>query len=186
MFQSDFTASGCLILSVFQLFMTPVFTQYQGASHQHAQQAVPYGQPGQPPAQPQHYGQPAQPGQNLLHDKARIQDREHIKEHLGGIIGDPDLGKMSEEELQFHYFKMHDSDNNNKLDGSELIKSLIHWHVEEHKHLGQNAPPGGTTKIFTDAELSNMIDPILQIDDRNMDGFIDYPEFVAAQKSRGF
>lgn len=35
---------------------------------------------------------------------------------------------MSEEELQFHYFKMHDNDNNNKLDGSELIKSLIHWH----------------------------------------------------------
>lgn len=25
---------------------------------------------------------------------------------------------------------MHDSDNNNKLDGSELIKSLIHWHGE--------------------------------------------------------
>lgn len=35
---------------------------------------------------------------------------------------------MSEEELQFHYFKMHDNDNNNMLDGSELIKSLIHWH----------------------------------------------------------
>lgn len=35
---------------------------------------------------------------------------------------------MSEQELQFHYFKMHDSDNNNKLDGCELIKSLIHWH----------------------------------------------------------
>lgn len=35
---------------------------------------------------------------------------------------------MSEQELQFHYFKMHDADNNNKLDGCELIKSLIHWH----------------------------------------------------------
>jgi len=39
-----------------------------------------------------------------------------------------DTSKMSEAELQFHYFKMHDSDNNNKLDGCELIKSLIHWH----------------------------------------------------------
>lgn len=39
-----------------------------------------------------------------------------------------DTSKMSEQELQFHYFKMHDNDNNNKLDGSELIKSLIHWH----------------------------------------------------------
>ena len=39
-----------------------------------------------------------------------------------------DPSKMTEQELQFHYFKMHDADNNNKLDGSELIKSLIHWH----------------------------------------------------------
>lgn len=39
-----------------------------------------------------------------------------------------DTSKMTEQELQFHYFTMHDSDKNNKLDGSELIKSLIHWH----------------------------------------------------------
>ena len=58
--------------------------------------------------------------------------------------------------------------------------------VEESKHLGANAPPQGTTKIFTDVELSQMIDPILEMDDRNLDGYIDYAEFVAAQKSRGF
>ena len=49
----------------------------------------------------------------------------HIAEHMEVPI---DTSKMSEQELQFHYFKMHDSDNNNKLDGCELIKSLIHWH----------------------------------------------------------
>lgn len=43
-------------------------------------------------------------------------------------MNEQDLSKMTEEELQFHYFKMHDNDNNNKLDGTELIKSLIHWH----------------------------------------------------------
>lgn len=90
---------------------------------------------GQPHAQQQQgYGQPVQgyqqPNQNLLHDSNRIHDREHIKEHLHGVLGEPDLSKMTEEELQFHYFKMHDNDNNNKLDGSELIKSLIHWHGE--------------------------------------------------------
>lgn len=81
----------------------------------------------QQPVQAGGFGQPQQ-GQNLLHDKDRIHDREHIKEHLHGVLGDPDLSKLSEEELQFHYFKMHDNDNNNKLDGCELIKSLIHWH----------------------------------------------------------
>lgn len=49
----------------------------------------------------------------------------HIGEHVGVPV---DTSKMSEQELQFHYFKMHDADNNNKLDGCELVKSLIHWH----------------------------------------------------------
>lgn len=53
------------------------------------------------------------------------------------------------------------------------------------------AGPGGvnghaTTKIFNDIELQQMIDPILDMDDTNRDGYIDYPEFVAAQKQRGF
>lgn len=54
----------------------------------------------------------------------------HIQEHMQVPI---DTSKMSEAELQFHYFKMHDSDNNNKLDGCELIKSLIHWHGKQDK-----------------------------------------------------
>jgi hypothetical protein len=44
-----------------------------------------------------------------------------------------DTSRMSEQELQFHYFKMHDADNNNKLDGCELVKSLIHWHGKIYK-----------------------------------------------------
>lgn len=53
----------------------------------------------------------------------------HIQEHLSEMLGpNQDMSKMSEEELQFHYFKLHDNDDNNKLDGLELIKSLIHWH----------------------------------------------------------
>ena len=38
-------------------------------------------------------------------------------------------------------------------------------------------------KIFKDDELVNMIDPILATDDKNHDGFIDYPEFVMAQQA---
>jgi hypothetical protein len=34
-----------------------------------------------------------------------------------------------------------------------------------------------------DDELRNMIDPIMEADDRNRDGFIDYPEFIAAQNA---
>ena len=48
-----------------------------------------------------------------------------MKEHMDVPI---DTSNMSEQELQFHYFKMHDADGNGKLDGCELVKSLIHWH----------------------------------------------------------
>lgn len=37
-------------------------------------------------------------------------------------------------------------------------------------------------KLFKDDELMSLIDPILQMDDLNADGYIDYPEFVKAQQ----
>lgn len=37
-------------------------------------------------------------------------------------------------------------------------------------------------KIFRDDELVNLIDPILNVDDANKDGYIDYPEFIKAQQ----
>lgn len=113
-----------VFLSLASLYWSVNGHQYQPAAQFTGQPVGHQQQPG--------YGQPGhgyqQPNQNLLHDSNRIHDREHIKEHLHGVLGEPDLSKMTEEELQFHYFKMHDNDNNNKLDGSELIKSLIHWH----------------------------------------------------------
>nr|CAD7199745.1 unnamed protein product [Timema douglasi] len=101
----------------------------------------------------------------------------HIQEHMEVPM---DTSKMTEQELQFHYFKMHDADNNNKLDGSELIKSLIHWHEQGHQDPNNPTPQG--EKIFTDEELLQLIDPILNMDDGNNDGYIDYPEFVRAQQ----
>ena len=51
----------------------------------------------------------------------------HIREHLDGVM-DMDQDRMTEEETQFRYFKIHDYDSNNKLDGIELIAALTHYH----------------------------------------------------------
>ncbi|KAF4519175.1 hypothetical protein B566_EDAN008238 [Ephemera danica] len=113
--------------------------------------------------------------------KTKSEQFMHLKEHLNVPI---DTSNMSEQELQFHYFKMHDADNNNKLDGCELIKSLIHWHEQGHHHdpvATQLPPEQRGSKLFSDQELISLIDPILSMDDTNRDGFIDYPEFVQAQ-----
>lgn len=38
-------------------------------------------------------------------------------------------------------------------------------------------------KLFNDEELIHLIDPILNMDDTNNDGYIDYPEFIQAQQN---
>lgn len=61
----------------------------------------------------------------LLHDNLCL-NCSHIKEHLEGVI---DNVEMTKEEEQFHYFKLHDYDSNNMLDGIELIAALTDYHT---------------------------------------------------------
>ncbi|VVC99455.1 unnamed protein product [Leptidea sinapis] len=146
---------------------------------QQQQQQVPVQQQQVPVqqinVQQQRHGHDAQ----ILNAANIAQERDHIQEHMDVPI---DTSKMTDQELQFHYFKMHDADNNNKLDGCELIKSLIHWHEQGHTDAPQQGQPPVGEKIFKDEELINLIDPILNMDDHNRDGYIDYPEFVRAQQ----
>nr|KAF6429862.1 multiple coagulation factor deficiency 2, ER cargo receptor complex subunit [Molossus molossus] len=62
-------------------------------------------------------------------DKHTVHDQEHIMEHLEGVINKPEA-EMSPQELQLHYFKMHDYDGNNLLDGLELSTAITHVHKE--------------------------------------------------------
>ena len=54
---------------------------------------------------------------------------------------------------------------------------------DEANHDPKSGQPIPEAKIFKDDELVNMIDPILDSDDKNRDGYIDYPEFVQAQQA---
>ncbi|XP_062980041.1 multiple coagulation factor deficiency protein 2 isoform X2 [Elgaria multicarinata webbii] len=101
-------------------------------------------------------------------DKTMVQDKDHIMEHLEGVIDKPE-SEMSPQELQLHYFKMHDYDGNNLLDGLELATAITHVHKEEG---------GEHTQLMKEEELMNLIDGILIGDDKNNDGFIDYAEFA--------
>ncbi|XP_053189473.1 multiple coagulation factor deficiency protein 2 [Scomber japonicus] len=101
-------------------------------------------------------------------DKNMIQDKDHIMEHLEGVIDTPEK-EMSPQELQLHYFKMHDYDGNNLLDGLELATAITHVHREER---GENSQP------MREEDLINLIDDVLKDDDKNNDGYIDYAEFA--------
>lgn len=52
-------------------------------------------------------------------------NREHVMEHLDGVIN-KSKEQMSVDEQNFYYFKLHDYDNNNKLDGIELVSAFAH------------------------------------------------------------
>ncbi|XP_071337360.1 multiple coagulation factor deficiency protein 2 isoform X2 [Trachinotus anak] len=101
-------------------------------------------------------------------DKNMVQDKDHIMEHLEGVIDKPETD-MTPQELQLHYFKMHDYDGNNLLDGLELATAITHVHREER---GENSQP------MREEELINLIDDVLRDDDKNNDGYIDYAEFA--------
>jgi hypothetical protein len=71
-------------------------------------------------------------GQNINghseHDIAKDQIKTNINqelEHLDGVINKP-KDQMTNEEQNFYYFKLHDYDNNNKLDGLELVSAFAH------------------------------------------------------------
>ncbi|KAM4607988.1 multiple coagulation factor deficiency protein 2 [Polymixia lowei] len=101
-------------------------------------------------------------------DKNMVQDKDHIMEHLEGVIDKPETD-MTPQELQLHYFKMHDYDGNNLLDGLELATAISHVHKEER---GEDSQP------MKEEDLISLIDDVLRDDDKNNDGYIDYAEFA--------
>ncbi|MEQ2232170.1 Multiple coagulation factor deficiency protein 2 [Ilyodon furcidens] len=101
-------------------------------------------------------------------DRNMVQDKDHIMEHLEGVIDKPEKD-MTPQELQLHYFKMHDYDGNNLLDGLELATAITHVHKEEQ---GEHSQP------MKEDELITLIDDVLRDDDKNNDGYIDYAEFA--------
>ena len=95
----------------------------------------------------------------------------HIKEHLNEGA-EVNLDEMSDEEIHFYYFTLHDFDQNNKLDGLEIL-----YAINDHQN--------GTDKYpvyHTEEEGAEMVDNVLRSMDQNSDGYIDYPEYTNALK----
>lgn len=55
--------------------------------------------------------------------------------------GGKPVSEMSDEEKGFYYFKLHDVDNNDALDGLELMQAAMHGHEhDEHDHRHDDEP----------------------------------------------
>ncbi|XP_078000691.1 multiple coagulation factor deficiency protein 2 homolog isoform X2 [Glandiceps talaboti] len=85
---------------------------------------------------------------------------------------------MSDEELEFHYFKMHDFDNNTKLDGLEMLAALSHM-IDHDIEMDDKLSQEIETRIGYYTEI---IDKVLEEDDFNNDGYLTYLEYVVARR----
>ncbi|XP_041469743.1 multiple coagulation factor deficiency protein 2 homolog isoform X1 [Lytechinus variegatus] len=114
------------------------------------------------------------PPASLIRDRTHIQDRDHIRSHLQGTL-DVDAIDMSPQRLQFHYFHSHDMDHNRKLDGLELMQSILH--VDEGWKNTGGGGGGHHGGVMSEERIIEIVDVILEDDDIDQDGYVDYIEF---------
>ncbi len=62
---------------------------------------------------------------NHHHQMDLNMNKEHVLEHLDGVINKP-KEQMTPDEQNFYYFKLHDYNNDNMLDGLELVSAFAH------------------------------------------------------------
>ncbi|CAL1271780.1 unnamed protein product [Larinioides sclopetarius] len=120
--------------------------------------------------------------QHFFNSNSPLDEVNHIHHHINAISVQ-DIHQRTRNELDFLYFRMYDSDRNDKLDGCEIIQSLFHWHEKEQYEKNANISIEAI-RIFESEELASLVDPILESDDKNMDGFIDFSEYISAEARR--
>ncbi|PAA50267.1 hypothetical protein BOX15_Mlig004430g2, partial [Macrostomum lignano] len=112
-----------------------------------------------------------------VQDPMGVHSPEHLAQHMRDIRLSDSAGPGSQQEQQeYYYFKLHDFDNNGRLDGAELVKSLLDHGSRGHSDSDNSA------SVVSDHNLESTVDQILRDEDTNGDGYVDYTEFVAAQR----
>lgn len=115
-----------------------------------------------------------------FHDPDIVRNKEHVKEHLEEMTGDTDEENMTDEELEFHYFKLHDFDNNTKLDGLEILAAISH--VLPYTPESEEGKTADELQVESLNYYTGMIDQVLKDDDFNGDGYLTYLEYVLARR----
>ncbi|XP_059156357.1 multiple coagulation factor deficiency protein 2 homolog isoform X3 [Physella acuta] len=147
--------------------------QHHQQQQQHHQQQQQHQQQPQAHEEHGHHGKP-------LQFASEVHNADHILEHLEKVVATKSKDQMTEEELEFHYFKLHDYDNNNKLDGVEIGKALTHFHDESNRTDADYLDSEGKdVRIKSDEVLTQTIDIVLSMYDTDDNGMIEYFEFKA-------
>ncbi|XP_014271307.1 multiple coagulation factor deficiency protein 2 homolog [Halyomorpha halys] len=160
-----------MVLQGILMFVCQMVVEGRGPHH-------PHGSP--------HY-RPTPGSPKITMDADLLHDTGHIQEDLGKSVNIEDLNRLSPEELEFQYFKIHDYDNNTKLDGLEILQAIRH--TIEHSNTGElskGAHDNIGNKSLTIPEDFNyfvdLIDQVLEEDDHDRDGYLSYTEYVVGRQ----
>ena len=98
-------------------------------------------------------------------------EREHIKAQVKEEY--MDINALDDTKLLMQYFRKHDTDNNHKLDGLELLKAITrmeeeHQHDDEDDHHDEAAPSDPEYR-FSIEQIVPIVDSILAQDDKVTD-----------------
>merc|ERR1711953_706746 len=131
-----------------------------------------------PGSGPEARGPPLRRHQNIHLDMA--EEREHLKSMIKEEYINSE--SLDDNSLLMQYFKKHDTDNNLKLDGLELLKALAKMDYD-HAHGDGEEQYGDNVNVFDMNEMIPYVDTILREDDKNKDGYISWAEFISRQNS---
>ncbi|WAR19052.1 MCFD2-like protein [Mya arenaria] len=123
-----------------------------------------------------------------FNDPKFTQDQAHLKEHMKDEINMKE--RLSPEEMEFHYFRLHDTNNDTHLDGIEIMQAMAHMLPVPDLTLQEKL---GKSKEQIDAIMlerqegmmkyyEDIIDRVLRDDDVDKDGYLTYSEFARARR----
>lgn len=99
---------------------------------------------------------------------------KHIMSHVAETTGkDYSAEEMEDRIFRFYFFRFHDDNGDNLLDGLELVQSVIHFYDEV-----AILDPTVKVEAYPDEVLAAPVDNLLEAHDSNNDGFLDYLEFT--------
>ena len=76
----------------------------------------------------------------------------------------------------YYFFKLHDFDSNNRLDGIELIAAFSDYHeTPESKHKDMLAG-----HMMLESEIEKVVDGIIENHDIDRDGFLSWQEIASS------
>ncbi|XKL62274.1 hypothetical protein PGB90_002107 [Kerria lacca] len=132
--------------------------------------------PHHPAAGRRHYHPQPKSHKNILSDEEILHDKRHISEDLGDWSDQ--YAQLTDEEIEFRYFKVHDLDNNTKLDGVEIYQAIKHsMDMSSNSYEDREWEEKESTII-------DLIDQVLMEDDTNNDGYLSYAEYIIGRQKQ--